>query len=146
MDTSVIPNAVVAYALGRVGKRALVPVAITRCEWLNLRLTIADGENTGQLTIGGFDLAKQNGETTQILDVADRTGFWKARMEGVMVDGDVAVPTSRVAILDTGEFTSNNPTKLDLMKLITCTTGTTLMYLPPADADAIHLLIEGAAP
>ncbi|KAG7567066.1 hypothetical protein FFLO_01192 [Filobasidium floriforme] len=103
MDTGVIPNAVVAYALGRV----------------------ADGENTGQLTIGGYDAGKMNAATTQILDVADKSGFWNTRMGAVMVDGDVAVQEGRVVILDT---------------------GTTLMYLPPADADAIHLLIEGAAP
>jgi hypothetical protein len=44
-----------------------------------------------------------NAATTQILDVADKSGFWNTRMGSVMVDGDVAVPEGRIVILDTGE-------------------------------------------
>ena len=55
------------------------------------------------MTVGGFDPAKQNGETTQILDIVDGSGFWKAQMGAVMVDGDVAISGDRVALLDTGE-------------------------------------------
>lgn len=70
---------------------------------LTCEIPSADGENTGQLTIGGYDAGKMNAATTQILDVADKSGFWNTRMGSVMVDGDVAVPEGRIVILDTGE-------------------------------------------
>jgi hypothetical protein len=101
MDTGVIPNAVVAYALGRVGTLSH-PYSLIVSSLIS-RIPSADGENTGQLTIGGYDAGKMNAATTQILDVADKSGFWNTRMGAVMVDGDVAVPEDRVVILDTGE-------------------------------------------
>jgi hypothetical protein len=101
MDTGVIPNAVVAYALGRVGTLSR-PYSLNVSSLIS-RIPSADGENTGQLTIGGYDAGKMNAATTQILDVADKSGFWNTRMGAVMVDGDVAVQEGRVVILDTGE-------------------------------------------
>ena len=105
---------------------------------------IADGQNTGQLTIGGYDGAKMNSATTQVLNLADDSGFWKIKMGAVMVDDKVAVSEDRIVIIDTGMW--KLPSIRSFPLISESLLGTTLMYLPQADADAIHLLIEGAAP
>jgi len=85
-----------------------------------------------------------NSATTQVLDLADDSGFWKIKMGAVMVDDKVAVSDDRIVILDTGKYMASSIRFTQLISNVVA--GTTLMYLPPADADAIHLLIEGAAP
>jgi hypothetical protein len=76
--------------------------------------------------------------------LADDSGFWKVKMGAVMVDDKVAVSDDRIVILDTGKWIMSIISSIQLIQ--GSLAGTTLMYLPPADADAIHLLIEGAAP
>jgi hypothetical protein len=109
-------------------------------------LLAADGQNTGQLTIGGYDAGKLNSATTQILNLADQSGFWKVNMGAVMVDGKVVVQGGRNVILDTGESRPMRQVDATRLRGTSVLSGTTLMYLPQADADAIHLNIKDAAP
>jgi hypothetical protein len=44
-----------------------------------------------------------NSATTQVLNLADDSGFWKIKMGAVMVDDQVAVFGGRTVILDTGK-------------------------------------------
>jgi hypothetical protein len=67
-----------------------------------VRLELADGENTGALTIGGYDASRMNPESEQILPVASTEGFWSAEMGAVMIDNNLVLE-QRTVILDTGE-------------------------------------------
>ncbi|EHS64451.1 hypothetical protein PGT21_007972 [Puccinia graminis f. sp. tritici] len=93
-----LSGAFVGYALGRV----------------------SDGENIGQLTLGGIDQTKFSGNLT-IFPNVNKKGFWEGAME-VQVGGKTIL-TERTGILDT---------------------GTTLMVLPAEDAAIVHSNIPGA--
>ncbi|GAA5983726.1 hypothetical protein JCM11641_001730 [Rhodosporidiobolus odoratus] len=87
---------------------------------------VSDGKNDGEVTFGGVDGSKYQGEITQVQNV-NTQGFWEASLSLVTVDNTTLFTSSamRTAILDT---------------------GTTLMIAPKADAEAIHAAIPGSRP
>ncbi|KAH9447830.1 hypothetical protein Pst134EB_021827 [Puccinia striiformis f. sp. tritici] len=95
-----LSGAFVGYALGRV----------------------SDSENIGQLTLGGIDQTKFDGNLT-IFPNVNKKGFWEGAMDTVKVGGKTIL-TGRTGILDT---------------------GTTLMVLPAKDAATLHSNIPGAS-
>ncbi|CAO1622302.1 unnamed protein product [Jaminaea pallidilutea] len=85
----------------------------------------SDAENSGQVTFGGIDPARYKGDVHELPNVSSQ-GFWEAKIDSVSVGGkalDFSSNVTRSAILDT---------------------GTTLIVAPQADADALHLAIDGA--
>ncbi|KAJ3853969.1 acid protease [Lentinula lateritia] len=84
----------------------------------------ADDLNDGEITFGGLDATKFDSSTLTTFDNVNADGFWEGAMDSVTVDGTDTQLTGRTAILDT---------------------GTTLIVAPPADATAVHQLIQGSA-
>ncbi|EJF64597.1 acid protease [Dichomitus squalens LYAD-421 SS1] len=84
---------------------------------------LADNKNDGEITFGGLDPTKFDASTLVTFDNVATDGFWEGAMDGVTVDGQDTGLQGRSAILDT---------------------GTTLIVAPPADATAVHQLIDGA--
>ncbi|KAF9046830.1 aspartic peptidase A1 [Hymenopellis radicata] len=84
---------------------------------------LADGLNDGEITFGGLDDTKFDPATLVTLDNVNAQGFWEAAVDSSSVDGTDLGFKGRTAILDT---------------------GTTLMIVPQADANAIHKQIKGA--
>ncbi|CAO1635045.1 unnamed protein product [Parajaminaea phylloscopi] len=85
----------------------------------------SDGNNGGEVTFGGVDPFKFQGELTE-MDNVSQQGFWEATIGSISFNGkDISLPGSfkRSAILDT---------------------GTTLIVAPQSDADALHSAIPGA--
>lgn len=72
----------------------------------------------------GLDATKFDAQTLVTVPNVSKQGFWEGAMDAVAVDGTDAGLQGRTAILDT---------------------GTTLIVAPPADAAAVHKLIQGAA-
>jgi len=83
----------------------------------------ADNLNDGEVTFGGLDSSKFDSTTLTTLNNVNTQGFWEVNLDAASVDGTDLGFTGRTAILDT---------------------GTTLMIVPAADADAIHQQITGA--
>ncbi|KAL0067841.1 hypothetical protein AAF712_005009 [Marasmius tenuissimus] len=83
----------------------------------------ADNKNDGEITFGALDTAKFDQQSLVTLDNVSKQGFWEGAMDTVTVDGQDTQLQGRTAILDT---------------------GTTLIIAPPADAAAVHQLIQGA--
>ncbi|KAI1797305.1 acid protease [Ganoderma leucocontextum] len=84
---------------------------------------LADDKNDGEITFGGLDDTKFDSQTLVTFDNVATNGFWEGAMDAVTVDGQDTGLSGRSAILDT---------------------GTTLIVAPPADATAVHQLIDGA--
>ncbi|KAI8449640.1 aspartic peptidase domain-containing protein [Phakopsora pachyrhizi] len=84
---------------------------------------VSDTQNIGQVTFGGIDQTKFNGDLTLFPNV-NKKGFWEGVMSTVTVDG-ATVLNQRTGILDT---------------------GTTLILAPPADVQAVHAAIPGSVP
>jgi len=84
---------------------------------------LADNKNDGTITFGGLDDTKFDAQTLVTLDNVSKVGFWEAAVDATTVDGTDLNLAGRTAILDT---------------------GTTLIIMPQADADAIHQNIQGA--
>jgi len=84
---------------------------------------LADQKNDGEVTFGGLDTSKFDQSTLVTLNNLNKAGFWEAGMDAVSVNGKDLGLTNRTAIMDT---------------------GTTLLLVPQADADAIHRVIPGA--
>jgi hypothetical protein len=84
---------------------------------------LADQKNDGEIMFGGLDITKFNPVTTVTLNNVNQNGFWEASLDSATVDGQQLGFTGRTAILDT---------------------GTTLLAVPPADAQTIHQAIPGA--
>jgi hypothetical protein len=85
---------------------------------------LADNKNDGEITFGGLDPTKFNAQTLVTIPNVNPDGFWEGALDAVSVDGTNLGLSGRTAILDT---------------------GTTLMVVPPADAQTIHNSIQGAA-
>lgn len=72
----------------------------------------------------GLDPSKFDQQTAVVLDNISKTGFWQANMSTVTANGEDLGLGSLAAILDT---------------------GTTLLVVPVADAQALHAKIPGSA-
>ncbi|KAF7327531.1 Acid protease [Mycena kentingensis (nom. inval.)] len=77
----------------------------------------------GSITFGGLDPSRFDASTQVSIKASDDVGFWIIPLEGVNVAGQSVTLTSTQALMDT---------------------GTTLLVVPPSDADAIHVLIPGS--
>jgi hypothetical protein len=84
---------------------------------------LADQKNDGQVTFGGLDQTKFDPNTLVTLPNVNKAGFWEAAIDAVSANGTKLNLAGRTAILDT---------------------GTTLLIVPLADAQAIHKAIPGA--
>jgi len=85
---------------------------------------LADNLNDGEITFGAVDPTKFDASTLVTVPNVNTQGFWEAALDAATVNGVDTGLTGRTTILDT---------------------GTTLMVLPPADAQTIHNNIQGAA-
>ena len=85
---------------------------------------LADQKNDGEVTFGGLDASKFDQQTLVTINNVNKNGFWEAPVDAVSMNGRNLALNGRTAILDT---------------------GTTLLIVPPADAQAIHQAIPGAA-
>jgi len=83
----------------------------------------ADHLNDGEITFGGLDPTKFDVNTLVTVNNVSPAGFWQADMDDVSVEGKSLKLGARDTILDT---------------------GTTLMFGPKADVEALHNLINGA--
>jgi len=83
----------------------------------------SDNLNDGEITFGALDPAKFDASTLVTVDNVNTQGFWEASLDGASVNGQDLGLSGRTTILDT---------------------GTTLMVLPTADAEAVHAQITGA--
>jgi hypothetical protein len=84
---------------------------------------LADQKNDGEATLGALDFSKFDQNTLVTINNVNPQGFWEAPVDGVAMNGVDLGLNNRTAILDT---------------------GTTLLIVPPADAQAIHKAIPGA--
>jgi hypothetical protein len=103
-----------SLAKGGQIKEAIVSFKISR---------LADQKNDGEVTFGGLDASKFDKNTLVTLNNVNQKGFWEAGLDAVSVDGNDLGLKGRTTILDT---------------------GTTLLIVPPADAQIIHKSISGA--
>jgi hypothetical protein len=84
----------------------------------------ADGTNNGEITFGAADTSVIDGPLNYVAAVDNANGFWELPVDSASVGGKtVAIQPGVTAILDS---------------------GTSLMLLPAADADAVNLQIPGA--
>ncbi|KAI0696803.1 aspartic peptidase domain-containing protein [Cytidiella melzeri] len=102
-----------------LAQQGLIQDAITSYKIPRLQ----DEKNDGEITFGGSDPAKFDANTLVTFANVNTEGFWEGAMDAVTVNGQDTGLTGRTAILDT---------------------GTTLVVAPPADAAAVHALIDGA--
>ena len=102
-----------------MAQQGLIQDAITSYKISRLQ----DEKNDGEITFGGLDSTKFDAQSLVTFDNVNTQGFWEGDMAAVTVDGQDAGLKGRTAILDT---------------------GTTLIIAPPADATAVHQLIDGA--
>lgn len=109
----------VATPVESLSKAGLIGDAITSYKISRL----ADNKNDGEITFGGLDSTKFDSQTLVTFNNVATNGFWEGAMAAVSVDGTDTGLSGRSAILDT---------------------GTTLIVAPPADAAAVHKLINGA--
>ena len=84
---------------------------------------VADQKNDGEVTFGGLDTSKFDPKTLVTINNVNALGFWEAPIDSVSANNADLGLNGRTAILDT---------------------GTTLLALPQADAEAIHKSIPGA--
>jgi len=78
--------------------------------------------NSSELTIGGID--SKFSQNIKFNKVVSKQGFWQIALDGAHVDDNAVEISGTDAIIDT---------------------GTTLVIIPPADADAIHNAIPGSS-
>ena len=83
---------------------------------------VSDGNNDGEITFGGLDQSKFDSSTLVTFPNVNPYGFWEGNVS-VSVGGKDLGLQGRTAILDT---------------------GTALLYVPTADAVAIHAQIPGS--
>ena len=84
---------------------------------------LADQKNDGEATLGALDSSKFDQKTLVTINNVNQEGFWEAPVDSVAMNGVDLGLNNRTAILDT---------------------GTTLLLVPLADAQAIHKAIPGA--
>ncbi|EED23769.1 aspartic-type endopeptidase (CtsD), putative [Talaromyces stipitatus ATCC 10500] len=82
-----------------------------------------DGAKDGEVTFGGVDASKFEGDITYT-SVISTTDRWEIPLGDAVVAGTRLNVTGKSAIIDT---------------------GTSYIFLPPADASALHALIPGSA-
>ncbi|KAK4155106.1 acid protease [Chaetomidium leptoderma] len=85
----------------------------------------SDGPNDGQVTFGGVDRAKYEGEIayTDVQSPQKENGEWAITMDGLSVNGKSAGVGKKLAYIDT---------------------GTSFMFAPPDDLAALFKLIPGS--
>ena len=83
---------------------------------------VSDGNNDGEITFGGLDQSKFDPNTLATFPNVNQNGFWEGAVSASVNGNDLGLQ-GRTAILDT---------------------GTTLMVLPTADAEAVHAQIPGS--
>ena len=101
-----------------LAKQGLIKEAITSYKISRL----SDGLNDGQITFGGLDESKFDSNTLVTVPNVNPAGYWEAKFT-VSVNGEDLGLQGRSGFFDT---------------------GTTLLVVPEADADAIHAGIPGA--
>ena len=84
----------------------------------------SDDSNDGEITFGSVDDSKFSGDLNYLDAVGDKTD-WKIPADDILVDGKSVSVTGKNAIFDT---------------------GTSYMFMPPADAKAVFSQISGAEP
>lgn len=109
-----VPTPVESLASAGIIQEAITSYKISR---------VSDSLNDGEVTFGGKDTSKFDPKTLVTLPNVNPQGFWEAQMDAVTVNGQDLGFDNRTAILDT---------------------GTTLLVVPPSDAEAIHRAIPGA--
>ncbi|KAK4167346.1 aspartic peptidase domain-containing protein [Cladorrhinum sp. PSN259] len=85
----------------------------------------SDGVNDGQVTFGGVDKAKYTGEITytNVPEAEKKRGEWTIPMDGAGANGKSANIAGRIAAIDT---------------------GTSMIFAPPEDTEAIFKNIPGS--
>ncbi|KAK3985578.1 acid protease [Cladorrhinum sp. PSN332] len=85
----------------------------------------SDGVNDGQITFGGVDKAKYTGDITytNVPEAEKKRGEWTIPMDGAGANGKSANVVGRVAAIDS---------------------GTSMIFTPPEDSDALFKNIPGA--
>lgn len=91
------------------------------CVYLN---RAADGPNTGEISFGGCNPDKQDGEFGYTAVVESDDGAWAIPMDGLFYDGERAGDEGRTAYIDT---------------------GTTYVFGPQKDVEAFHKSIPGSS-
>jgi len=86
---------------------------------------LADNLKDGEITFGALDPTKFDASTLVTLPNVNTQGFWEVALDAATVNGVDTGLTGRTTIMDT---------------------GTTLMVVPAADAQAIHSQIQGSQP
>ncbi|KAF2742483.1 acid protease [Sporormia fimetaria CBS 119925] len=84
----------------------------------------SDGAKDGELNFGQANEGRYDGDVNWIDLVSNENGMWEISVEQAGVGDKEAEFTGRSALIDT---------------------GTSFMFLPPADAASLHALIPGAA-
>ncbi|RMD44838.1 hypothetical protein DV735_g409, partial [Chaetothyriales sp. CBS 134920] len=103
--------------------QALDDQATLRNNVLGIHLTRAsDGTKDGELTIGGVDDSKFDGQLNYVSTV--KTDSWEISVDDAIVGGKACGLTGKTAIIDT---------------------GTSYVLMPPNDAQTVHALIPGSA-
>lgn len=82
-----------------------------------------ESPNDGEITFGGTDPAKYNGDITYTSVSSQASGDWAIPMDGIGYNGTSAGITGRIAYIDT---------------------GTSYVFGPPDDVATLHKLIPGA--
>lgn len=116
---SLLSNQGVPTPVESLANAGLIQEAITSYKISRVR----DGLNDGEVTFGGTDTSKFDSKTLVTLSNVNTQGFWEVKMDAATVNGQDLGFSNRTAIMDT---------------------GTTLLIVPPNDAEAIHQAIPGA--
>ncbi|KAI6155558.1 aspartic peptidase A1 [Pisolithus tinctorius] len=95
-----------------LASNGLIPAAITSFKISRL----SDQLNDGEVTFGGLDSSKFVANTLVTISNVNQQGFWEGAIDAVSINGADSGLTGRTAILDT---------------------GTTVMVIPPADAQQL---------
>ena len=101
-----------------LAKNGLITEAITSYKLSR----ISDGLNDGEITFGGLDESKFDSKTLVTLENVSEEGYWESSLIASVNGQDLGIDNV-TGILDT---------------------GTTLLLLPEADADAVHSIIPGS--
>ncbi|KAF2665411.1 acid protease [Microthyrium microscopicum] len=104
----------------------LVSQKIINAKVFGIRLSRAsDGLNNGEITFGGPDTDAYSGDLNYVSAITNDRGFWELTIDSVSFNGKTAaIQNGATALLDS---------------------GTSLLLLPPSDAQAVHDTIPGSA-
>ncbi|KAA1467306.1 acid protease [Dentipellis sp. KUC8613] len=84
---------------------------------------LSDGKNDGELSFGGLDASKFDQNTFSTVANVNSKGLWEVAVEKVQVNGTDQAMSGRTGVVDT---------------------GSSILLMPQADADALHKAIPGA--